>query len=451
MVGRNGELRELQHLLATPGLRLVTLTGAGGSGKTRLAVSIASELVRTFPDGVYFASLAAATTLEVMWTTVAEALDTPSDRRTAKALFDQIRHRRLLIVLDNLEQIPDAGPAVASLLAEAPLAVVVATSRRPLHIDGEYEHEVPPLELPDSSDLSMVAESGAVQMFVQHAQMVKSSFRLTEENAIATATICRLLDGLPLAIEIVAARAKLLSPQALLARLDKALDLHTVGGLRPTRQQTLRHTIAWSYRLLEPEPQALLRRLSVFAGGADLPAVSAVSEAVSDVQSDPLDVVAYLVDASLARISDGLEGEPRVSLLETVRVFALSELAASGELEATQAAHARHFVDVAEVLYAGIVGTRHLASRQQLEVEQDNLREALTWALQPGAPAVAGDRTHYGLRLCQLLGWFWRRSGNYTEAGRWTERAVSLSAGRDSTELAECLESLAIIRYAQGE
>lgn len=450
LVGRDGELRELQHLLATPALRLATLTGPGGSGKTRLATALASALVETYTDGVYFVSLAAASTLEVMWTTVAEALDTPPDRRTPAGLFDQVRHRRLLLVLDNLEQIPGAGSAVAELLSEAPRAVVVATSRRPLHIDGEYEHEVPPLELPARADIRDVEESGAGQLFVQRAQMVRSSFRLTDENATAVATICRQLDGLPLAIEIVAARTKLLSPQALLARLDRALDLDTGGNLRPTRQQTLRHTISWSYRLLEPKPQAMLRRLSVFAGGADLPAVSAVSHGVLDPHADPLEVVAELVDASLARVSDGLDGEPRTSLLETVRVFALAELEASGELEATRTAHANYVVGVAQALHASSVGSQHLVARQQLEVEQDNLREALTWALETGPPG-GSNRVLLGLRLCRLLGWFWRRSSNYSEARRWTERAVSLSVGVESVEVAECLESLARIIYLQGE
>ncbi len=452
LVGRDGELRELQDLLSRQGARLVTLTGPGGSGKTRLATALATALVKTFPDGVYFVSLAAAATLEVLWTTLAETLDAPSDRRTPSGLFAHVGHRRLLLVLDNLEQIPHVDSAVSDLLARAPNAVVVATSRRPLHITGEYEHEVPPLELPTGTHIRAVEESGAVQLFVQHARMVKSVFRLTAENAPAVATICRRLDGIPLAIEIVASRSKLLSPQALVARLDSALDLEIGGSLRPTRQQTLRHTISWSYRLLTPKPQALLRRLSVFAGGADIPAVVAVSDGVLDQQSDPLDVVAELVDASLARINDSLDGEPRISLLETVRAFALGELEAHGELDATRAAKAHHFVDVARTLYANRVGTQHLAARQQLEIEQDNLREVLDWALQPDAvDRPSDDRVLLGVRLCQLLGWFWRRGGNYPEARRWTGRAVDLSVGQESLEIAQCLESLARVVYIQGE
>jgi predicted ATPase/class 3 adenylate cyclase len=452
LVGRSGELRELQQLLtATSGLRLVTLTGPGGSGKTRLATALAAAMVDSFTDGIYFVSLAAASTVEVMWTTITETLDAPPDGRTPEGLFEQVGGRQLLLVLDNLEQLADAGPAVAQLLAETPNVVVVATSRRPLHVAGEYEHEVPPLELPTGGSLTAIDESGAVQLFMQRAQMVKSSFRLTDENAASVAAICRRLDGLPLAIEIAAARIKLLSPHALLARLDKALDLDTGDALRPTRQQTLRHAISWSYRLLKPTPQALLQRLSVFAGGADLGAVSAVSEGVLGPQTDPLDVAAELVDASLAGIGDGVDGEPRISLLETVRAFALDELAQHGELEVTRAAHASHFVGVARALHVRHIGTEHLDARRQLEIEQDNLREALAWTLRSPNGDGDYDRVSLGVQLCRALGWFWRLSGNYSEARDWTERALALSVGVESVDVAKCLESLARILYVQGE
>ena len=247
------------------------------------------------------------------------------EARIPPALFDHVAHRRALLVLDNLEQMPGRrrrGRRAAG--RTAPQVVVVATSRRPLHVPGEHEHPVPPLELPDRRRWRQ-RRLGAVQLFVQHARMVQPDFALTADNAADVVAICRRLDGLPLAIELAAARIKLLSPQALLARLDTALDL--VGDYRPaaTRQQTLRDTIAWSYQLLTPAQQQFFRRLAVFAGGADLSGVAAVCDQASD---EPLDLVADLVDASLLAVADDADGEPRVHLLETVRTFALDELAA---------------------------------------------------------------------------------------------------------------------------
>jgi class 3 adenylate cyclase len=246
LVGRRAELRELTRTLREPEVRLVTLTGTGGSGKTRLAVALAGQLAGSFADGVYFVELSSVDSGPVMWTTIAETLDVPPAERVPPSLLDHVRHRRALFVLDNLEQIPDAAAVVGQLLAAGEQLVVLATSRRPLHLLGEREYQVPPLPLPGSAP----TDAGAVQLFTQAARLVKSDFALTADNAGEVAAICRRLDGLPLAIELAAARAKLLSPRALLTRLDSALDL--AGGVqqRPARQQTLRHTFAWSYQLL---------------------------------------------------------------------------------------------------------------------------------------------------------------------------------------------------------
>jgi predicted ATPase/class 3 adenylate cyclase len=460
LVGRDGELAELAALLSSPGVRLVTLTGPGGSGKTRLGVGLARRLVGVFADGVYFVPLAAATTPEVMWTSIGEGLDVPPEGRMPPGFFTHVAHRSALFVLDNLEQLPDADAVVSQLLAEAPQVVVVATSRRPLHVAGEHEHPVPTLELPDRASLEHTQRSPAVQMFVQHAQMVRPSFALTEANADAVAQVCRRLDGLPLAIELAAARTKLLSPAALVTRLDSALELRDTGVDRPHRQQTLRDTIAWSYQLLDPIQQAFFRRLGVFSGGADLAAIAAVTaddtaddtadssrEVGSFDPSDPLDLVADMVDASLATITEEPAGEPRIGLLETIRLFALGELQRTGELDDRRALHAHHYAGVADRLGALMHGGGDdlLAARRGLELELDNFREALRWALQPDGPRALSDRVQVGVRLCSSLDRLWWQGGYFAEGRRWLELAIDRSGDQDSRELAYCLHDLACL------
>ena len=302
-------MADLTALLSSPPLQLVTLTGPGGSGKTRLAVAAASRLAGQFPDGIYFVDLAAVTTAGVMWATIAEALDVPQEARTPPELLHHVAHRSVLLVLDNLEQIEGAGGVVDELLNRARQAVVLGTSRQPLNVSGERQHAVHPLGLPMGTRLEEAVRSSAVQLFMQTAQAAKAGFLLTPENAADVVAICRRLDGLPLAIELAAARSKLLSPHALLSRLDAALNLTSSEIGRPTRQHTLRDTMAWSYNLLNPQQQALFRRLGVFAGGAELDAIAAVCSDVLD-DDGQLELVADLVDASLITISDDDVGEP---------------------------------------------------------------------------------------------------------------------------------------------
>jgi predicted ATPase/class 3 adenylate cyclase len=448
LVGRDGELAELTALVGSAGVRLVTLTGPGGSGKTRVAVALAERLVARFPDGVYFTPLAAATTDEVMWSSLAETLDLPPEGRTPTGLLKHMEHRAALLVLDNLEQIDGADHVVARVLDGAPPVVVIATTRRPLHVPAEHEHPVPPLGLPAEPGLAEAQTSGAVQLFVQQARKVRPGFELTAVNVADVSELCRRLDGLPLAIELAAARSKLLSPTALLGRLDKALDMAVSSRQVPDRQRTLRATIGWSYDLLTTQQQAFFRRLGVFAGGADLEALSAVAVDVLD-GADPLDVVAALVDASLALVTEGADGEPRMTLLETIHGYALGQLRAGQELEEAARRHGSYYVLRAKELQT-LAASQYLEARSLAEQDLDNFRAAMTWA-QAGDPSEDNSRRlKVALELPVALGWLWASSGHVREGRQWCESAIQHAEGSRSAELAHCLSELAYLTAMQG-
>jgi predicted ATPase/class 3 adenylate cyclase len=453
LVGRDRELAELSALLSSPEVRLVTLTGPGGSGKTRLAIGTAERLVDRFPDGVYFVPLLAVTTADVMWTSIAEVLDVPPEGRIPPGFFDHVAHRTALFVLDNLEQVGGADDVVAELLGQAPQVVVIATSRRPLNVPGEIQHAVPPLTLPQDASLAVAERSGAVQMFVQHAKAVAASFTLTTANAQDVVELCHRLDGLPLALELAAARTKLLSPAALLARLDKVLDITAAGSRGPTRQKTLRATIAWSHDLLDPSQQAFFRRLGAFAGGADLEAIIAVTSSVLG-EADPLDLVADLVEASLVTISEGDDGEPRIAMLETIRAYALDELDGAGELEQVRRLHAEHFAAFGEPLRKILAeGTEEevRVSRGRLECNVDNYREALTWTLRPSQPSAdATTRIRLAVTLCRDLLTFWMDGGYFAEARRWLELAIETAGDEHRPETSRLMVGLSHLCVRQG-
>jgi predicted ATPase/class 3 adenylate cyclase len=451
LVGRDAEVAEITALLRSSGVRLVTLMGPGGSGKTRLAIAAAQDLVTLFSDGVFFVPLATVTSTDVMWTSIAEVLDAPPKARTPPSLFDHVALRSALLVLDNLEQLPGADGVVAQLLAAAPRVSIIATSRRSLAVPGEHRYPIPSLTLPADSALETAERSNAVQLFVQLARSIRPDFVLTADNVADVAAICRRLDGLPLAIELSASRTSLLSPRALLKRLDSALDFATGSSQRPSRQKTLRDTIAWSHELLTPAQQAFFRRLAVFAGGCDLDAIAAVTAAPTAPQRhrDPLDMVSELVDASLAAIREAYDGEPRVAMLETIRAFARDQLRAAGEEDAVRLAHAEHYLTVAERLLQ-LRETNHLTARGLSEIELDNFREALTNTLLPtnGGPI---DAVSTGLRLCSALGWLWSIGGYLSEGRRWSELAVERAGDSPTRELADCLAGLANLLIIQGE
>jgi predicted ATPase/class 3 adenylate cyclase len=453
LVGRDEDLYRLRAAATEPQVRLVTLTGAGGVGKTRLALAAAAALDRTFPHGVFFVALVAVRDAEMMWKTLADSLDVTGDGTAADAVTGYLSGRRALLVLDNLEQLEGADTVVAALLAATPGVVVLATSRRPLHVPGEHEFPVPPLALATDSGLAAVAASGAARLFAQQAGMVKPGFAVTADNAADIAAICGRLDGLPLAIELAAARVKLLSPRALLARLRQSLDLAGGQAGRPLRQQTLRNTVVWSHDLLAPDAARVFRRMSVFAGGCDLDALAAVAVAGDGPPGGPdaLQVAADLADVSLITVTEGADGEPRLGLLETIREYALERLAQAGERDDTRRRHAEHYAAFAERAQEQLHGPAHLTALDRLEAEHDNLRAALSWSLDGADPAGDSARAVTGLRLVQALITFWYRHGHAAEGRRWLERAIAVASDDAAAPLARLKHGLGVLLQQQGE
>jgi predicted ATPase/class 3 adenylate cyclase len=391
LVGREGDLAQVRAAISRPQVRLVTLTGTGGVGKTRLALAAAASLAEDFPQGVFFIPLAAIRDAEAMWKTLAGSLDVTGNVPAADAVTGYLAGRRALLVLDNLEQLDGAAVVVAALLAAAPGVTVLATSRRPLHVQGEREQPVPALEIPRDGDVAAVAASAAVRLFAQQAGMVRPGFTVTEDNATDIAAICGRLDGLPLAIELVASRVKLLAPRAMLARLGQSLGLTAAEAGRPLRHQTLRNTVAWSYDLLAPEVAGVFRRMSVFSGGCDLDALAAVTMTGQAAQADPLQLTADLLDVSLITVTEGADGEPRLGMLETIRQYALERLAQDDDLDGARRRHAGHYAAFAEGMQERLNGPEHLASVDRLEAEHDNLRAALSWSLETPAATLTAD------------------------------------------------------------
>jgi predicted ATPase/class 3 adenylate cyclase len=455
LVGREDDLEQLRASVGRPEVRLVTLTGTGGVGKTRLALAAAASLGSAFPHGVFFVPLAVVRDAEVMWKTIAGSLDVNSDRPAVEAVTGYLSDRQALLVLDNLEQLEGAAGVVAALLAAAPGLVVLATSRRPLHLRGEHERPVPPLEIPREAGVDEVAASGAVRLFLQQASMIRPGFALTNGNAADIAAICARLDGLPLGIELAASRVKLLTPKALLARLVSSLGLAAADVGRPLRQQTLRDTIAWSYELLDPDQAEVFRRVGVFAGGCDLDALAAVAapDPGQGASSDPLQLAAGLLDVSLITVTEGPDAEPRVGMLETIRDYALEQLSQAGDLDDTRHRHAQHYTAFAERVREHLKGPAQLVSLDHLEAEHDNLRAALSWSLETRAAGLAGEdeRAALGLRLVEALVTFWYQHGHANEGRRWLERAIGLAVEGGGARLARVSHGLGVLLQQMGE
>ena len=450
LVGRDTEVASLVARVASPDTRLVTLIGPGGTGKTRLAIAVAERLWTTMADGVYFVPMATVTATESAWPLVAESLGLPPEVRSTGDVAAAVADKQALFVLDNLEQVADADIFAAELLSASPRSRVVVTSRRPLHTSGEHEFPVPPLELPTADDVADVGASPAVRMFVQHAQRVRPAFELTADNSAAVAAVCRHLDGLPLGLELAAARIKLLSPSALLNRLGSVLDVAAATTRGSDRQRTLRSTISWSYDLLDERSQTFFRRLGVFGGGGDLAAVAAVTQA----EADALDAVSDLLDASLIGVVDDPSGEPRVVLLETIRAYALDMLAHSGDLESTRDRHARHFLAVAQHLVPMLEAERYQFAKARLGSELGNLREALDWTLPENEPvSMPAGRRALGIELCAETGIVWASAFGYPqfEGLPFTRRAIERDTRGDGVALARCLTHASSRLSIQGK
>jgi predicted ATPase/class 3 adenylate cyclase len=427
LIGREHEIATVVRLLRRADVRLVTFTGPGGTGKTRLALQVASMLADVFAGGVFFVSLASIRDPVLVMPTIARALGLRDgvEQSAFARLVEMLQRDPILLLSDNFEQVVEAAPQVADLLASCPQLKLLVTSREVLHIRSEREFAVPPLALPDLAHLpklAALARTPAVALFLQRAQAASPEFKLTSANARTVAEICIRLDGLPLAIELAAARMKLLSPQALLARLDRPLSMLT-GGARdaPARQQTLRNTIEWSYQLLHAREQRLFRWLSVFVGGCSLQAAEAVCNLPDDGASQVLDSIASLVDKSLLqRVEQTEEGseEPRLLMLETIREYGGEVLTASREGNAARQAHANYFLQLAEEAEPALKGPLLIAWLDRLEREHDNLRAALQWALEQGRSEVA-------LRLGIALERFWVVRGLRNEGRAFLEQALA--------------------------
>ncbi len=447
-IGREQELAAVGQLLSREDVRLVTLTGPGGTGKTRLGVQVAAELTDSFADGVFFVNLAPVNDTALVVPTIAEALGMreAGGQPLRERLKGELQQKQMLLLLDNFEQVVSAAVQVVDLLAACPKLKVLVTSREALHVRAEQEFTVPPFPLPDLKhlpDLAALSHNAAVALFVSRAQAVKPDFQVTNANVRALVEICARLDGLPLAIELAAARMKLFSPQALLTRLSQRLAVLTSGARdAPVRQQTLRNTIAWSYNLLDPAEQQLFRLLSVFVGGCILQAVEAVCAALGDgdAAGQVVDGVASLIDKSLLQQTEQEGAEPRLVMLETIREYGLEALAANGELEAVRQVHAAYFLSLAEQAEPELVGPQQVEWLERLEREHDNLRAALGWALDPVPDEEVGQRRELALRLVGALHQFWHGHTHLIEGWSFLERAVAAGA-----EAAPALRAKALI------
>jgi predicted ATPase len=430
--------------------RLITLTGTGGVGKTRLALEVAAAVSTAFPDGVCFVPLASVSGPALVVPAVADALGV---RKSAgDSLQDELarflRTKHFLLVLDNFEHVLPAALVVTELLATCAGLKVLATSRVPLQLRGERQVPILPLGVPEtegSRSREDIAESEAVRLFVARGQEVKPEFALNDDNVEAIADICRRLDGLPLALELAAVRVKVLTPYALLRRLEHRLPM-LIGGARdlPARHQTLRATIAWSYDLLSPEEQTLFRRLAVFIGGWTLEGAKAV--VAPEGAFDLFDGLGSLVDKSLVQCTDGLDGEPRYLMLETVREFAEEKLVDSGEEDDIGRGHANYCLVLAQAGSQGLADSAVGDWLARMEAEQANIRAALAWLLDHALPED-------GLRLANALGGFWGSRSAQDEGRAWIEAFLALPSNtqRMANERVDALRWLGVTSGYEGD
>jgi predicted ATPase/class 3 adenylate cyclase len=428
-VGRDDQMTEIRELLRK--VRVLTLTGPGGTGKTRLALQVAAETLRDYADGAFFVDLSPVTDPDLVPAVIARAVSFAEVAgvpilETVKA---RLRDKELLLIVDNFEQLVAAGRVIEEMVSAAPKLKVLITSRVVLSLRGEHEYAVPPLGPPNPesvSDLDTLSRSEAVRLFMERALAVQPRFRLTSENARAVAEITARLDGLPLAIELAASRVKVLTPQQMLPRLERSLTLLASGGRTlPERQRSLRAAIAWSYDLLEKPEQRLFRRLSVFSGGWTLEAAEAVAEP-HELDLDALDGLSALVDKSLVRSIDPADGFPRFAMLETIRQFGQEALVTQGELDPTRRRHGEYFLNLALQAEAELTGPEQAAWLERCELDLDNLRAALRWAIDAGEADL-------GQRAAGALWRFWQQRGHLGEGRAWLDELLAMPAGQGRT------------------
>jgi predicted ATPase/serine/threonine protein kinase/DNA-binding CsgD family transcriptional regulator len=452
LIGREQLVSDICTLFSRPEVRLLTLLGTGGIGKSRVAIQVANELRYAFADGVCFIPLAKISDPTLVIPAVAQELGIQEQQE--RPVFEQVkmwlRAKQFLLLLDNFEQVVIAAPLIEELYASCPLLKVMVTSRAVLDVQGEQEFPVPPLALPDLQKLSedwTISPPAAVTLFVQRAQATLPAFQLTQTNAHAIAEICVRLDGLPLAIELAAARIKLLPPHSLLARLSQRFQVLSSGAQTlPERQQTLRNTLKWSYDLLHNREQQIFRQLSIFVGGCSLEAAEAVCIDLENQETDVLNTVASLIDKSLVQQGELEAEEPRLVLLETVREYGLECLRESGETELMQRAHAEYYLALAERVEPHLRGGgEQLKWLTELNREQENFRAALRWF-------VESEETELALRLCGALWWYWFMRGNYKEALHWLEAALALPMiGGQTAARAQVLCAAGVMNHTLGE
>jgi predicted ATPase/DNA-binding CsgD family transcriptional regulator len=467
LLGRERELAKLSTLLQQPGVRLLTLTGPGGVGKTHLALVAAHTVQHEFADGVCFVPLASLSDAALVLPTLAHVLGVREggDGRLLEHLQAHLGEQELLLLLDNFEQLMAAAPQLAELLGVCPHLSMLVTSRSALRLHGEQGFVVQPLALPDRAHLPASAEAcsayAACALFAQRAQAIKTTFQVTQASAPIIAEICLRLDGLPLAIELAAVRSRLLSPAALLARLEHRLEVLT-GGARdlPDRQQTLRTTIAWSYQLLEAESQRLFRLLSIFAGGCTLAAVESIAQAcgVRQVETG----LTLLLENHLVQLVEPADSEPRLLMLETIREYGLEALLASGEQEAVQQAHTSYYLTLAEEAAPHLSDAEQVSWMDRLDRERENVRAVLQRGMSGGEEEV-----EQALRLGTAIAWYWFVREDASDGRRWMEwvqaerrgspllragalhQAVMLAQWLDENELAQVLGSESLASYRE--